>query len=258
MDDDDIILAGSTVTFRAIPEPGWTIVAWQGDGEHCAADSPECEVKADRDLFVTVSFAEVARIKGAIIPADGRGGRLTLIGLDGGDFVWAGGTVTFLAAPTAGWSVAAWAGSGGSCAAGAVECALKADGDLSVTARFNGPPRICDKTAACDNCLDDTDKEFRPEKLCVVDGATGDFEGVAQDILCGALRGDLEGGGKICSGVDGNGTFCVMDSTEAFPCRGLFRHVLKCNMQFNRTALNPFFCGRDCGAQSAIGKDCGR
>ena len=258
LDDDDIILTGSTVTFRAIPEPGWTIVAWQGDGEHCAADSLECEVKADGDLHVTVSFAEVARIKGAIIPADGRGGRLTLIGLDGGDFVWAGGTVTFLAAPTAGWSVAAWEGSGGGCAAGAVECALKADGDLSVTARFNGPPRICDKTAACDNCLDETDKEFRPEKLCVVDGATGDFEGVSQDILCGALRGDLEGGGKICSGVDGNGTFCVMDSTEAFPCRGLFRHVLKCNMQFNRTALNPFFCGRDCGAQSAIGKDCGR
>ena len=62
--------------------------------------------------------------------------------------------------------------------------------------------------------------------------------------------------GKICSGMDSNDTFCIIDSADAFPCRGLFKHLRSCNVQFNRKALNPFFCGEKCGAQKAVGSEC--
>ena len=51
-------------------------------------------------------------------------------------------------------------------------------------------------------------------------------------------------------------TFCILDSTEAFPCRGLFKHLRKCNINFNRKALNPFFCGEECGGAKAAGARC--
>ena len=78
---------------------------------------------------------------------------------------------------------------------------------------------------------------------------------------CRMLGGDVEidsaTGIRICSGIDANDTFCLVNSSGAFPCRGLFRHVRRCNDGHNRPALNPFFCGPECGNQSARGAKCG-
>ena len=77
---------------------------------------------------------------------------------------------------------------------------------------------------------------------------------------CRMLGGEVQihsaTGIRVCSGIDANDTFCLVDSGDAYPCRGLFRHVRTCNDDYNRRALNPFFCGARCGAQKAVGKDC--
>ena len=87
----------------------------------------------------------------------------------------------------------------------------------------------------------------------------GDFPGMSEKLLCGAFGGTVQtatGGREVCSGMDANDTFCIMDSAVGFPCRGLFKHLRSCNVEFNRKALNPFFCGENCGAQKAVGSEC--
>ena len=87
----------------------------------------------------------------------------------------------------------------------------------------------------------------------------GDLSSLSNDLLCRVFGGTelLVAGGKICHGMDANDTFCIMDSDEGFPCRGLFQHLQKCNLQFERPALNPFFCGEKCGENKrAIGYKC--
>ena len=76
-------------------------------------------------------------------------------------------------------------------------------------------------------------------------------------ILGGEVRIHSATGIRICSGIDANDTFCLVDSSGAFPCRGLFRHVRQCNDGHNRPALNPFFCGAECGEKTARGGECG-
>ena len=77
---------------------------------------------------------------------------------------------------------------------------------------------------------------------------------------CRMLGGEVQihsaTGIRVCSGIDKNDTFCLVDSEDAYPCRGLFRHVRICNDDYNRPALNPFFCGGRCVGQKAVGKDC--
>ena len=93
---------------------------------------------------------------------------------------------------------------------------------------------------------------FRPAQVPVED------LGVASDeyknpLLCADLGGKVEKaptGESICSEIDRNDTFCVVGADEAFPCRGLFKHVLLCNAAYERPALNPFFCGARCDASS--------
>ena len=88
---------------------------------------------------------------------------------------------------------------------------------------------------------------------------SGDFGTLSDEVLCGAFGGTVQtatGGDEVCSGMDANDTFCIMDSAAGFPCRGLFKHLRSCNLEFNRKALNPFFCGEDCGEMEAVGKDC--
>ena len=83
--------------------------------------------------------------------------------------------------------------------------------------------------------------------------------GLADELLCGAFGGTVQtatGGKEVCSGMDANDTFCIMDSAAGFPCRGLFKHLRSCNLEFNRKALNPFFCGEKCGVQKAVGSEC--
>ena len=78
---------------------------------------------------------------------------------------------------------------------------------------------------------------------------------------CRMLGGEVQihsaTGIRVCSGIDANDTFCLVDSSGAFPCRGLFRHVRQCNDGHNRPALNPFFCGAECGEKTARGGECG-
>ena len=78
--------------------------------------------------------------------------------------------------------------------------------------------------------------------------------------LCAELGGELQGAdaGRVCSGLDDNDTFCIPGSAEAFPCRGLYKHVILCNAAHNRRALNPFFCGRSCAGEKARGARCER
>ena len=263
------VVGGAMVTFLATPAAGWALVAWEGDGANGnCADELKCELTANRDLFVTVRFAMTTLVEYAVFPEDGRGGTLTVAGLAGEDFAYAGATLTFTATPAKGWTLAAWEGDVESCVAPALECELTtANVDLRVTARFAqdcaAENRQSGDSGACGDCLDTYEELSGAGSLCVK--GEGDYYGnIPQDVLCRALRGDpegapLEGNGRVCSGVDANDTFCILDSVDGLPCRGLFRHVLRCNIEFNRLALNPFFCGKKCEdpePPNAVGGEC--
>ena len=86
----------------------------------------------------------------------------------------------------------------------------------------------------------------------------GDFAGVSQELLCGTFGGTPSdaGDGRVCKGLDADGTFCILDSVLAFPCRGLFKRARYCNLEHNRPLLNPFTCGRVCASGNARGKGC--
>ena len=142
----DFVYLGGTVTVTAIPENGWELLAWQGDVGGCAAPDLECVLTANGDLRVTARFSPAPRIEYAPDPSDESGGRVTIAGADGvaegADFAYSGGTVTFTAIPENGWELAAWQGDVGDCVAPDLECVLKANDDLRVTARFSPAPRI--------------------------------------------------------------------------------------------------------------------
>ena len=112
---------------------------------------------------------------------------------------------------------------------------------------------------------------LRPGACIPAESDSPNFDGIAEKFLCGAFGGTVqiatgEGesgvGGRVCSGMDDNDTFCILDAEEAdgvraFPCRGLFKHLRSCNLEFNRPALNPFFCGERCpGENQALGSGC--
>ena len=108
---------------------------------------------------------------------------------------------------------------------------------------------------------------LRPGACIPAEEDSPNFDGIAEKFLCGAFGGTVqiatggEAGGRVCSGMDANDTFCILDAEEAdsvraFPCRGLFKHLRSCNLEFNRPALNPFFCGARCGTQEAVGAGC--
>ena len=76
--------------------------------------------------------------------------------------------------------------------------------------------------------------------------------------LCSQMGGDvkLEKQQEVCSNIDASGTFCFVGSREVFPCKGLYRRVLRCN-SFNRPALNPFICKSSCeDGHFACGSGC--
>ena len=109
---------------------------------------------------------------------------------------------------------------------------------------------------------------LRPGACIPAEEDSPDFDGIAEEFLCGAFGGTVqiatggEAGRRVCSGMDDNDTFCILDAAaadgvRAFPCRGLFKHLRSCNLEFDRPALNPFFCGAKCGEEmEAVGKDC--
>ena len=78
---------------------------------------------------------------------------------------------------------------------------------------------------------------------------------------CETLGGVVQtvGDGVVCSDLDANGTFCIIGSVDAFPCRGLYKHVVRCNSKYDRPALNPFLCDAKCDTDDgefARGKHC--
>ena len=98
-----------------------------------------------------------------------------------------------------------------------------------------------------------------PGKYCVP--LEEDFAGVSREYLCQAFGGrvEMEGEGKVCTGLDQAGTFCILSEEEerdyVFPCRGLFKHLRRCNWEYQRPALNPFICGV-CETGKARGRRC--
>ena len=137
-------------------------------------------------------------------------------------------------------------------------------------------------TIAATECGCESNASHLRPGACVPDEEESpDFGGIAQKALCGAFGGTVRiatggaggsgsggvggsgsGGVGVCSGMDANDTFCILDAEEvdgvqAFPCRGLFKHLRSCNLEFNRPALNPFFCGERCpGENQALGSGC--
>ena len=73
----------------------------------------------------------------------------------------------------------------------------------------------------------------------------------------GEVRIDSGSGTRICLGLDQSGTFCLVDSGDVFSCRGLFKHVRRCNDVYHRPALNAFICAARCDVDEvARGRGC--
>ena len=119
--------------------------------------------------------------------------------------------------------------------------------------------------ADCD-CADGEDVEqgshcFKPSGEVTPENADKDD---LRELCEGAFRGKVEEAGNgqlVCSQVDANDTFCILGSSDAFPCEGLFRHVRDCNfagrpVRNGRRALNPFWCGKYCDLGYAAGDEC--
>ena len=94
----------------------------------------------------------------------------------------------------------------------------------------------------CGSCLDDS-TEIAGD--CV--RRNGDFRRSPHRTVCEDYLGGRVVQNVVCRGVDEDGTFCIMGSRDVFPCRGFFRHILRCNLIYNRPGLNPFACGASCG-----------
>ena len=133
-------------------------------------------------------------------------------------------------------------------------------------------PAAANTIAATECGCESESSRLRPGACVPEEGGNppDNFEGVAEEALCGAFGGTVqiatggEGGSRVCSGMDANDTFCILDAevadgVRAFPCRGLFKHLRTCNLTHNRKALNPFFCGEKCEDASkprAVGSEC--
>ena len=252
----DFAFLGATVTFTATPEDDWFVKSWSGEGT-AGCSGLTCAAVADEDLYVTVHFAPVTQttvgVEYETVPAGG-GGELAAKDLPGENFAFKGVTVTFKATPMPGWTIAAWEGDASvSCSASSLTCVLVAGSDLVVGVRFRRPDCAAENREGSGSACGECKAGYGEMGSYCVEKATGDFGIAPQSEICRALQGGgeaarLEGDGeiKVCSGVDKNDTFCLLDSRDGLPCRGLFRHVLRCNMAFNRLALNPFFCGKAC------------
>ena len=128
---------GAAVTWTAAPAAGWTLAAWEGDADNCDAPDLTCAVTANTDLRVTAHFARiVAAVRYAEFPGDKSGGTLTA-SVPFGETALLGATVTFTAAPAAGWYVEDWEGAGTADCSG-LKCAvtIASAAALLVTARF--------------------------------------------------------------------------------------------------------------------------
>ena len=139
---------GTPLTFTAMPAHGWELSAWPGEGDaaECSPSKLDCELTAVSNLRVTALFSRAPSARYA--PKPSNGGSVTVIGTDGVDndvdFVYTGGTVTFTAIPANGWEFSAWQGDADAtkCPPSKLDCAVKVNGDLRVTALFSRAPSV--------------------------------------------------------------------------------------------------------------------
>ena len=80
-----------------------------------------------------------------------------------------------------------------------------------------------------------------PNRLAALGDGVCEYKAATCEMLGGVVEDE-----RVCSGIDINDTFCIVDSASAFPCLGLFYHVWQCNDRFNRPALDPWHCGKTC------------
>ena len=80
-----------------------------------------------------------------------------------------------------------------------------------------------------------------PDRLAALGDGVCEYKAATCEMLGGVVEDE-----RVCSGIDINDTFCIVDSASAFPCLGLFYHVWLCNDRFNRPALDPWHCGKIC------------
>ena len=140
------------------------------------------------------------------------------------------------------------------------ECALE-DENAPGTCLCGGGRTLSGDSCVCpsDGTVHDLGEACVP--TAAADSAAGEvFGGLADDELCARFGGMAldEGNGRVCGGLDEAGTFCILDSAgddPAFPCRGLFKHLRRCNGLHNRPATNPFICGERCD-NHARGRHC--
>ena len=92
-----------------------------------------------------------------------------------------------------------------------------------------------------------------PNRLAALGDGVCEYKAATCEMLGGVVEDE-----RVCSGIDINDTFCIVDSDSAFPCLGLFYHVWQCNDRFNRPALDPWHCGKTCSeGLRARGAKCG-
>ena len=101
-------------------------------------------------------------------------------------------------------------------------------------------------------CVCNSSTNYEVGTLCLP--RAGDFGGAPEKEICAAFGGVVQDD-AACSEIDMNDTFCFLDSPDAFPCAGLFRHVRACNLT-GRKALDPWHCAGHCGAAKARGRAC--
>ena len=183
-------LHGATVTFTATPAAGWYVEGWNNGG--CAGDvgsaaSPgaekECDLSAEADLLVTVTFA-VAR---EVVFGEGLFASLTADGASvaSGDTFADGTTIGFLATPPENRELAGWTNDGAEVCVGQNPCILEAADDLDVRAEFQLVSRLIGYSEVPGGNSGGTLTASVPSGGTTLHGATVTFHGDA-------------GGGVVC------------------------------------------------------------
>ena len=145
----DLVTDGVTIVFSVDLAADFAVDEWLNGGAAIAAcgREPSCALAvAGADVSVAAALREVRRVAWSGAPANGAGGAVTVAGLESGDIVTRGSSVTFSAVPIAEFYVSGWSHSDcadvGSLAAPgeAKECILAATEhlDVKVTFAFGG------------------------------------------------------------------------------------------------------------------------